>query len=320
VLYEGRRLGLRKRLFTMYKIRTLRRDASVQTSGRLLRSSDGLEIPGGHFMRDARLDELPQLWNIVRGDMRFVGPRPERARVYRKLCRNIPGYARRFEVRPGILGPSQVFTPHSTPKRIRAWLDGSWARRHQTLQDLGGLTVCTVLAMARKMLERLRSFVADDLLNCRLRRSSGSRRRLRRVRVRGALAHIAPLGQRFPQTTTSVVDMNERTLLVRGAPGWKQGEQARVSLQIEFDPRSGGRAVRSADLRATVVAAREDSLLLEFAPEGPRSDYVLHQYFLAEALAPPSSRRSRPLPSGAARPARTHSASEDRAVPAESWS
>jgi lipopolysaccharide/colanic/teichoic acid biosynthesis glycosyltransferase len=294
VLYRGERLGLRKRPFTMYKIRTLRRDAAQQTADRLLRSSDGLEIPGGRFLRDSRLDELPQLWNIVRGDMRFVGPRPERALVYRNLCRSIPGYARRFEVPPGVLGPSQIFTPHSAPKRIRAWLDGSWAQRRQSAGDLVGLSVCTVAAMARKALERARAIVADDLLGWRLRRRAGSRRKLRRTRLNAALAHLAPFGRSFPQTTTDVLDINEQALLVRGATGWKPGERARLSLQVALDPH--GRMVRTAECAARVVAARGDTLLLDYEPRGPRSEYVLHQYFLAEALAPPSPRRHRPRP------------------------
>jgi lipopolysaccharide/colanic/teichoic acid biosynthesis glycosyltransferase len=290
VLYQGRRMGLRKRQFTIYKIRTLRRDAQALTSERLLRPTDCLEIPGGHFLRDTRLDELPQLWNVVRGDMRFVGPRPERELVYRRLCREIQGYAKRFDVRPGILGPSQIFTPHSTPKRIRAWLDGCWARRCQSFGDLVGLCVCTVMAMVRKMFQRTRDLLADSLL-----RRGGwrrSRRRLRRVRVGQALAHIVPLDANFPQVTTRLVDINEGTLRVRDASAWKPGDQVRVSLQV-LDPRAGGKAIRGAECRARVVAARGDGLLFEYAAANPRSDYVLHQYFLAEALAPPRQRRQR---------------------------
>jgi lipopolysaccharide/colanic/teichoic acid biosynthesis glycosyltransferase len=319
VLYRGQRLGLRKRQFTIYKIRTLRREAQVATSERLLRPTDGLEIPGGHFLRDTRLDELPQLWNVVRGDMRFVGPRPEREAVYKKLCREIQGYAKRFDVRPGILGPSQIFTPHSTPKRVRAWLDGCWARRNEGFSDLAGLSACTVMAMARKVLQRSRAFAADDLLRCGLGRRYRSRRRLRRVRVRGALAHVAPLGASFPQVTTRLLDMNEETLRLLAAPGWKPGDQLHVSLQLPFDPRNGtGRAARSAECRATVLAARGDDLLLGYAPENPRSEYLLHQYFLGEALAPPRGRRRRPA-SIAERSKRLQPV-EERPVPAGSWS
>ncbi|MGH7151895.1 MAG: sugar transferase, partial [Planctomycetota bacterium] len=67
VLYRSRRLGRWKRPFDMFKIRTLRRGAHLLTGARLLKKTDGLAIRGGHFLRDTRLDELPQLWNIVRG-------------------------------------------------------------------------------------------------------------------------------------------------------------------------------------------------------------------------------------------------------------
>src|SRR5574341_49278 len=74
VFYGGTRLGRGKRPFTMFKLRTLVVGASQVTGGALLDHRHGLMIRGGRFLRETRLDELPQLWNIVRGDMAFVGP------------------------------------------------------------------------------------------------------------------------------------------------------------------------------------------------------------------------------------------------------
>lgn len=110
VFYRGIRLGLEKRPFFMYKFRTLKQGAEKEIGAALFSESgkNNLETTLGRFLRSTRLDELPQLFNILRGDMDFLGPRPERPVVYEKYCRNIPGYDKRFSVKPGMIGYSQL--------------------------------------------------------------------------------------------------------------------------------------------------------------------------------------------------------------------
>lgn len=122
-LYSGLRLGMNKNVFTIYKIRSLIPDAESQIGAKVYNGKKRLELWYGKFIRKTRIDELPQLWNILCGTMTFVGPRPERPNQYIEHLRYIPGYDSRFKVVPGLTGYSQFLTPHDTSKKIRTRID-----------------------------------------------------------------------------------------------------------------------------------------------------------------------------------------------------
>lgn len=110
-LYTQKRLGLDGQPYTIYKIRTMEHDCERSTGPVWSGTRDPRVMPLGRFLRRCHLDELPQLWNVVRGEMSLVGPRPERPEFVRLLERVIPGYRERLRVRPGITGLAQIQLP-----------------------------------------------------------------------------------------------------------------------------------------------------------------------------------------------------------------
>lgn len=112
VLYRGLRVGQHGRLFVMRKFRTLRRDAESRigpySDFELSRRTEHELAPLGRWLRASQLDELPQLWNVVSGDMSLVGPRPIRPVFFEELCAELPQYWQRLVVRPGLTGFAQV--------------------------------------------------------------------------------------------------------------------------------------------------------------------------------------------------------------------
>jgi len=107
ILYRQKRMGLDGRIFTMLKLRTMRRDAEKSGPG-WSTVGDPRRTRFGVWLRRFSLDELPQLWNVLRGDMSLVGPRPEQAELIREFRREIPSYMLRHKVKSGMTGWAQV--------------------------------------------------------------------------------------------------------------------------------------------------------------------------------------------------------------------
>ena len=110
-LYTQKRLGLNGRPFAIYKLRTMFHDCERTTGPRWAVPGDARITSVGRWLRFTHLDELPQLWNVLRGEMSLVGPRPERPEIVAQLQEVIPNYARRLLLRPGLTGLAQVQLP-----------------------------------------------------------------------------------------------------------------------------------------------------------------------------------------------------------------
>lgn len=112
ILYSQERVGLNGKLFKIYKFRSMRQDAEKGGKAIWASKNDSRVTKVGAFIRNTRLDELPQIWNVIRGDMSFVGPRPERPQFVEELKVEVPFYDSRHKVVPGLMGWAQLNYPY----------------------------------------------------------------------------------------------------------------------------------------------------------------------------------------------------------------
>ena len=128
--YRGERVGRGGRMFDMLKLRTLRRNAEERLGpylGEELVHRTRVETTAiGAWLRATQLDEIPQLWNVVRGDMSLVGPRPIRPRFFAALVEELPAYWQRLVVRPGLTGFAQVRRGYETSMAEKLAHDLEW--------------------------------------------------------------------------------------------------------------------------------------------------------------------------------------------------
>jgi len=150
-IYRQARVGKDGRRFMMYKIRTMRQDAEASSGPVWTKVHDPRITPLGKVLRKLHLDELPQLFNVLKGEMSLVGPRPERPEFVRVLAEAIPGYRIRLVVLPGVTGLAQVNLPPDTDitsVQRKLVLDCEYIERGGLLLDLR-LMFCTFLRIFR---------------------------------------------------------------------------------------------------------------------------------------------------------------------------
>ena len=136
ILYSQVRTGRMGKEFRIYKFRTMRVDAEKYSGPMLAQENDPRITRLGRFLRAVRLDELPQIWNVLNGDMSIVGPRPERPFFVEKFVQEMPEYAYRHNVKPGITGLAQVYGKYNTTPFDKLVYDLMYIQKCSILEDL----------------------------------------------------------------------------------------------------------------------------------------------------------------------------------------
>ena len=136
VFYKQKRLTQGGKEFKIYKFRTMIQDAEKGGKAVLARDEDDRILPVGKVLRRLRLDELPQLWNILKGDMSMVGPRPERPELMAEIVEEIPEFVYRLKVKAGLTGYAQVYGKYNTTAYDKLKLDLTYIRNYSIFLDL----------------------------------------------------------------------------------------------------------------------------------------------------------------------------------------
>jgi len=136
VFYTQERVGRDGRVFKVYKFRSMIPDAEKHTGAVWAAEHDPRVTKVGKVLRATAMDELPQLWSIFKGDMSFVGPRPERPQLVEEFAREIPGFLKRFQVQPGLTGVAQVYGKYDTSPQHKLKYDMFYIRNQSLALDL----------------------------------------------------------------------------------------------------------------------------------------------------------------------------------------
>lgn len=148
--YRQTRVGKDGGRFELWKLRTMRRGAEVETGAVLAVPDDPRVTAIGRALRSARIDEIPQLWNVVQGDMSLVGPRPERPEFADRFARTISGYTLRHAARPGLTGLAQVSGEYSTEPDIKLRYDLAYLNNWSIGLDLAILLRTLPVILTRR--------------------------------------------------------------------------------------------------------------------------------------------------------------------------
>jgi exopolysaccharide biosynthesis polyprenyl glycosylphosphotransferase len=150
VFYRQTRVGLDGRPFELWKLRTMREGAEIETGAVLATPDDPRVTAIGRALRGARLDEVPQLWNVLRGDMSLVGPRPERPEFAEKFAATVPGYRLRHAARPGLTGLAQISGEYTSEPDIKLRYDLAYLNNWSFFLDLAILLRTLPVVLTRR--------------------------------------------------------------------------------------------------------------------------------------------------------------------------
>jgi len=291
VFYVGRRMGKDKQLFNMYKFRSLALEAEQKIGAQFLHHSHNEEIPIGSFLRETRIDEIPQLLNIILGHMQFVGPRPERPALYAKHCAHITGYDKRFAVKPGLFGYSQLFTPHSTPKRIRTLIDNRYTSKSKSIGFVvlwaAGIMFILLLRMTRMGLRIVRMRL---LIKYRMARTM-ERRVLERIKQSGHVLKIDGADTGTDSNELCLIDINEECMFVYSKerfPDTLIPLRLKIGIKVRLPQRV---KIKTARVMSNILRHQQiyndpynNTYVISYSANTPLNQYLIDKYLLKKSI------------------------------------
>jgi len=150
IFFTQERVGRDRKTFRLLKLRTMRTDAEDETGAVLASHADPRVTRIGRWLRSTRIDEIPQLVNVLRGEMSLVGPRPERPEFVERFEREIAGYALRFTVRPGLTGFAQISGEYDTSAQIKLRYDLAYVNNWSLAMDMVILARTVPVVLSRR--------------------------------------------------------------------------------------------------------------------------------------------------------------------------
>jgi lipopolysaccharide/colanic/teichoic acid biosynthesis glycosyltransferase len=293
IFYKGTRLGINKNPFDIYKFRTLPTNAQSIVGTELLSTKHQLTTPFTEFIRDTRLDELPQLFNVIKGDMNFIGPRPERPEVYEAFCQKIPNYDKRFMVKPGVMGYSQLFTPHSTPKKLRTLVDNSYLKHPPSTLMTLKLVSYTGYVVLKRIFTKAQ-FKLEDLWQRKILKRYNEKRRKHRRPMR-SIVQVSCKGKLVAEGV--LINMNQEAFLVYTNNALPKGSNEDDFLYTFTVPNikktiTHHTPYKTAKCTGYIVKEKmiknekyKYSYVIFYEPLSPFNDYLIDQYVMHSSLA-----------------------------------
>jgi len=150
VFFRQERMGRGGHIFKIVKFRTMVSDAEKETGPVLASIDDDRVTRVGRILRHLRIDEIPQMWNVLTGEMALAGPRPERPEIYDGIIMDMPEFFKRLEVKPGITGLAQIRGGYHTEPKDKLRYDLLYIRRRSILLDLKIIAITAYICLFRK--------------------------------------------------------------------------------------------------------------------------------------------------------------------------
>lgn len=286
-LYKGERLGREKKPFDIYKIQTLKPGVEKKLKNSVLPFESKMELPMGKFYRHTRIDEIPQLFNVLKGEMSFFGPRPVRRVIYNLNKKTIRGYHKRFRVKPGLIGPAQIILPHSAPKKMRSIINNRYIsspnRIYRNLQLL-------VIALPLIIINFLSQLGCNLRTYTKLFATTGSlkekRQSKRFVNHKNTISVSVADSVDLDFTRLKVIDINKQTIAIETSLEMPENE-----FNLKMAVRAGNRLKMISCTGQTIqkylpVSKNNKKMkyIVAFKAASPFNQYMIDQYVLKHSI------------------------------------